>query len=108
MPEARPRQCGKRRRNSLILCAYQLAVRIVKGRQPKRAQVPEITELNCYNRYFRQQKYAHPNQRLYAPVMRRRKQTVTLVKRNVSWNIFHSSEGLLGKTSLYLKPRVHF
>jgi hypothetical protein len=43
-------QSGKRRCNLLIVRACKLAIRIMKLRQPHLAQVPEITELNCYNR----------------------------------------------------------
>jgi hypothetical protein len=35
-------------------------MRVKKLRLPKLAQVSEISELNCYNRYFWQKKYAHP------------------------------------------------
>jgi hypothetical protein len=35
-------------------------VRVKKLRLPKLAQVSEISQLKCYNRYFWQKKYAHP------------------------------------------------
>jgi hypothetical protein len=54
------RRCHKIVGNSLIERSSGVGTRVTQLRQPQLTQVAEITELNCYNRYFFQERYATP------------------------------------------------
>jgi hypothetical protein len=54
------RRCHKFAGNALIERSSGVGTRVSQLRQPQFTQVAEITELNCYNRYFLEERYAIP------------------------------------------------